>query len=126
MEELFLPVLSHFQNGNFWSASAGRMSYRVVPDGEKLAAEVWEGPWCYQLSRVEERREFPMDESGLADLAAWAGRSMPARPGRWPTPWPPGMRCARNRPSVRMATRQTQRPLFGGTEYDLGYLFYVL
>lgn len=85
MEELFLPVLSHFQNGNFWSASAGRMSYRVVPDGEKLAAEVWEGPWCYQLSRVEERREFPMDESGLADLAAWAGRwraEINARPAR--------------------------------------------
>lgn len=85
MEELFLPVLSHFQNGNFWSASVGRMSYRVVPDGEKLAAEVWEGPWCYQLSRVEERREFPMDESGLADLAAWAGRwgaEINARPAR--------------------------------------------
>ena len=71
MEELFLPVLSHFQNGNFWSASAGRMNYRVTPDGDRLTAEVWEGPWCYQLSRVEEQREFPLDEGGLSELRDW-------------------------------------------------------
>ena len=26
-EELFLPVLSHFENGNFWTASGGAVSY---------------------------------------------------------------------------------------------------
>ena len=32
MDELFLPVLSHFENGNFWTASGGRMRYRVDPE----------------------------------------------------------------------------------------------
>jgi hypothetical protein len=70
MEELFLPVLSHFQNGNAWTGSAGRLRYRVVPE-EELCAQVWEGPWCYQLSRVEETQRFPLEEEGLEKLADW-------------------------------------------------------
>ena len=84
MEELFLPVLSHFQNGNAWTGSAGRLRYRVVP-GEELCAQVWEGPWCLQLSRVEETAGFPLEEQGLEKLAAWliAWRDkMEARPRR--------------------------------------------
>lgn len=84
-EEFYLPVLSHFQNGNGWTGSGGRLRYKVVPAEERLAAEVWEGPWCYELSRVEEKREFPMDEAGLEALSAWlqgwlaemAGRGAP-------------------------------------------------
>ena len=49
-QELFLPVLSHFENGNFWTASGGLMRYRVDPVKEEdawsaLEAQVWEGPW---------------------------------------------------------------------------------
>ena len=43
-EELFLPVLSHFENGNFWTASGGALRCRVEPDtGEnpRLTAQVW-------------------------------------------------------------------------------------
>ena len=70
-EELFLPVLSHFENGNFWTASGGALRYKVVPDtGEspRLTAEVWEGPWRYQDSTVEETKEFPLSEEGLEEL----------------------------------------------------------
>ena len=72
-EELFLPVLSHFENGNFWTASGGAMRCRVDADtGESphLTAQVWEGPWRLQDSRVEETREFPLTEEGLAGLRA--------------------------------------------------------
>ena len=79
MEEmLFLPVLSHFENGNFWTASGGRMRYRVDPaTGEEgqpavLTAQVWEGPWRLQDSTVEETCTFPMTEEGLEQLRAWA------------------------------------------------------
>ena len=85
MDQMFLPVLSHFQNGNFWTASAGRMNYRVTPSEDKLTAEVWEGPWCYQLSRVEEKTEFPMDEEGLKAITDWAAHwrdEINARPPR--------------------------------------------
>ena len=75
MDELFLPVLSHFENGNFWTASGGRMRYRVDPEpGEEpqLAARVWEGPWSLADSPVEEEARFPLSEAGLEELRAWA------------------------------------------------------
>ena len=85
-EELFLPVLSHFENGNFWTASGGALRYRVEPDtGEnpRLTAQVWEGPWSLRDSRVEETQEFPLTEEGLEALRAWLLRwreTMNARP----------------------------------------------
>ncbi|WP_297209080.1 hypothetical protein [uncultured Flavonifractor sp.] len=89
-EELFLPVLSHFENGNFWTASGGRMRYRVDPVKEgdawtALTAQVWEGPWNLTDSTVEESVSFPLSEEGLNALRAWAldwqGR-INARPAR--------------------------------------------
>ena len=77
MDDLFLPVLSHFENGNFWTASGGRMRYRVDPDtGEepRLTAKVWEGPWSLADSPVEETVQFPLSEAGLEELRAWVLR----------------------------------------------------
>ena len=76
-QELFLPVLSHFENGNFWTASGGRMRYRVDPVKEEdvwtgLKAQVWEGPWSLADSTVEETLAFPLTEEGLEELRAWA------------------------------------------------------
>ena len=85
MEECFLPVLSHFQNENFWTASAGRMRYRVVPKDDSLTAEVWEGPWSYAFSTVEETRTVPMSEEGLEAIRAWVtdwAAQIGARPAR--------------------------------------------
>ena len=76
-------MLSHFQNGNGWIASAGRLRYQVTPEEEKLTVQVWQGPWCYALSRVEDTAEFPLSEEGLAALRAWLERwaeEMSARP----------------------------------------------
>ena len=75
MEERFIPVLSHFLNGNPWTASLGRLRYRVIPndgDGEEtLTAEVWEGPWAYEFSTIEGQQTFPLSEEGRAALSAW-------------------------------------------------------
>lgn len=91
MAELFLPVLSHFQNKNPWSASAGRLRYRILPTvageegGGTLTVEVWEGPWAYEFSTVEETRTFPLSEEGLEALPSfllrWA-ETVNARPRR--------------------------------------------
>ena len=87
-EELFLPVLSHFENGNFWTASGGAMRCRVDADtGESphLTAQVWEGPWRLQDSTVEETKSFPMTEEGLEELRAWVldwQKTINARPPR--------------------------------------------
>ena len=71
MEEIYIPVLSHFENGNLWTASDGRMRYLVRPEENVLTAQVWEGPWSYEFSTVEETRQFPMDAQGLDQLAQW-------------------------------------------------------
>ncbi len=85
MEEIYLPVLSHFRNENFWTASAGRMRYRVDPVDSALTAQVWEGPYGYALSEVEESATFPLSEEGLEELRAWAvkwSETINARPKR--------------------------------------------
>lgn len=77
MAEHFLPVLSHFENQNPWSASAGRLRYRILPtvaaapEESVLTAEVWEGPWAYEFSQVEEVRTFPLSQEGLDTLPEW-------------------------------------------------------
>ena len=85
MGELYLPVLSHFQNENVWTASIGRLHFKVVPGENRLTAEIWEGPWSYDLSAVEGREEFPLEDDGIGALRAWlAARAeeMNARPAR--------------------------------------------
>ncbi len=87
MAEFFLPVLSHFQNGNPWSSSSGRLRYRVIPDtGEGvLAVEVWEGPWAYEYSVPEAAKTFPLSEGGLSVLSGWLEewrKAIESRPAR--------------------------------------------
>ena len=76
MAEIFMPVLSHFQNGNPWLSSAGRLRFRILPaipqEGEAtLAVEVWEGPWAYEFSTVEDTKTFPLTEEGIAAIPVW-------------------------------------------------------
>ena len=125
-EELFLPVLSHFENGNFWTASGGALRYKVVPDtGEspRLTAEVWEGPWRYQDSTVEETKEFPLSEEGLEELRGWLARwrtEMNARPKRpWRRLWPPGLPAGRSWRPQRSGNRKEE-------QHDLGNLLLFL
>ena len=90
MDEIFMPVLSHFQNGNPWLSSAGRLRFRILPaapeEGEgTLTVEVWEGPWAYEFSTVEESETFPLTEEGIAAiphyLETWR-QEVEARPQR--------------------------------------------
>ena len=83
--EVFIPVLSHFQNGNGWIASDKRLRFWVKPDGEELSAAVWEGPWAYEFSAVEDTARFPLTEEGLAQLPKWIetwSGTVNARPAR--------------------------------------------
>ena len=91
MAELFLPVLSHFQNNNPWLGSMGRLRYRIIPtvaereEESLLTAQVWEGPWAYEFSTVEETAVFPLTQAGLQALSPWRaerGAQVNARPKR--------------------------------------------
>lgn len=71
MPELYLPVLSHFQNKNTWLASVGRFRFKVTPGEDTLSAEIWEGPWAYDFSHVEETKVFPLEDEGIEALRLW-------------------------------------------------------
>ena len=61
------------------------MRYRVEPKNGTLVAQVWEGPFGYALSEVEETTSFPLSDPGLEELRAWVGRwsaAINARPPR--------------------------------------------
>ena len=85
MPELFLPVLSHFENGNPWSASAGRLRYLVKPEEDSLTVQIWEGPWAIEFSTVEQVQTFPMTQEGLDQIRSWletCRTEIEARPAR--------------------------------------------
>ena len=97
MAEYYFPSLSHFQNENPWSASAGRLRYLitpVIPRDEKkaplfekgtLEVQVWEGPWERRLSTVEAVETFPLTEEGIAALPAFLNswrQTVESRPER--------------------------------------------
>lgn len=71
MGELFLPVMSFFANKNIWNGSISALRYKICPVEQKLVAEVWRGPWCYELSKVEATTEVPMQDEGIEELRIW-------------------------------------------------------
>lgn len=97
MAELFMPVLSHFNNENHWSARIGRLHYWItpviperedkdtIPEGSVLRVQVWEGPWAREFSVIEEEKDFPLSQEGIdsipAYLEAWH-KTVEARPQR--------------------------------------------
>ena len=86
MPDMFLPVMSHFENGNPWSASQGRMRFLIKPEeDDTFSVRVWEGPWALEFSTVEELEHFPLTEEGLTQITLWLEahrKEIEARPKR--------------------------------------------
>ncbi len=81
---IYLPTLHTFAMNNVFTGSLGSLRFKLSPrvikvenskevDMEKsgILAEVWHGIFCYEKSEIEESREFPMSETGRAELLAW-------------------------------------------------------
>ena len=73
--EIFLPTLPHWEFGNFWSGSAGKLRFYITvsngESGKELLAELWTQDVCRELAQVEEERRFPCTQAGLDELRAW-------------------------------------------------------
>ena len=86
MPDMFLPVMSHFENGNPWNASQGRMRFLIRPEEDSsFSVRVWEGPWALEFSTVEQVEHFPFNEEGLAQIPVWLeerSKEIEARPQR--------------------------------------------
>lgn len=82
MNEIMIPTLLFWENGNTWYGSKGNTRFFIQPitppveEGQAapspvLQAEVWPGPLTKQLSQVIASASFPLSEEGLGQLTAW-------------------------------------------------------
>ena len=83
MADIYLPTLHAFAMDNIFTGSWGAMRFRAVPNVVKasakevdfasssITAELWHGPYCYEMSTVEKCETFPMTEEGKLHMKAW-------------------------------------------------------
>lgn len=83
MEPLFLPVLHSFENNNVFTGSFGTLRFKVTPnitmktpkevdmEASSMRCEYWHGPFCYEKSKIEGDRTFPLSEAGKEDMRLW-------------------------------------------------------
>lgn len=83
MAEVFIPTLHSFAMNNIFTGSCGAFRFRAAPtvvmatakevdfEQSSIHAEFWHGPFCYELSRMEGERTFPMTQEGLDEMKQW-------------------------------------------------------
>lgn len=83
MKEVFVPTLHTFAMNNSFTGSCGQFRFKAEPEVVKktqkevdmeassITAEFWHGPFCYEKSRMEGKRTFPMSEEGRLAMKAW-------------------------------------------------------
>lgn len=83
MADIFIPTLHTFVNNNIFTGSCGALRFRIAPQvvmankkeadlsASSIRCELWHGALCYELSRMEAERVFPMTEEGRAEMKAW-------------------------------------------------------
>ena len=83
MTELYIPTLHTFAMNNSFTGSCGAFRFAITPNvvmatpkevdfsQSSIQAEFWHGPFCYELSKIEDKRSFPMNEEGRAAMKAW-------------------------------------------------------
>ena len=82
-EDLFLPVLHSFENGNVFTGSYGMLRFKATPNvvmltpkevnlpESSIRVEVWHGLLCYEKSEMEDEKTFSMSEEGRAEMHDW-------------------------------------------------------
>lgn len=86
--EIWLPVLHHFENGNIFTGSCGSLRYKITPSvvmanakevdlaASAIKAEYWHGPMSYECSEIESEKTFPMSPEGREDMRLWLKAAM--------------------------------------------------
>ena len=84
MNNIYIPTMLFWENGNSWYGSKGLTRFFIQPvkheppeedpHGEAyttLDAEVWKGPLSKALREVLATASFPLSEEGLAQMTRW-------------------------------------------------------
>lgn len=75
-EEIFVPVLRYFQNGNAFSGSFGLLRFLLTPNGENIDVKVWHGKFCQEKSKIENEASFEMSDSGISEIKDYLQRNI--------------------------------------------------
>lgn len=81
MNDIMIPTLLFWENGNDWYGSKGNARFYIKPvthempedqpDTQTLEVELWRGPFEKALSEILETASFPLSEAGLDETVAW-------------------------------------------------------
>ena len=67
---LDLPGLLYFQNGGYKGSAKGTR-YKIGPEDDNLAVEIWLEPNCYEKAEILERAEFELSDIGRSAMVEW-------------------------------------------------------
>lgn len=71
MNELFIPTLSFWENGNSWYGSLGQARFFIQPQEDQLTVQLWRGPLTKELSQILTQTAVPLTQEGLEQLTDW-------------------------------------------------------
>ena len=71
MDEIYVPVLHYFENGNPFTGSSGALRFLLTPKEEVITATIWRGELCLEKSEIECTRDFPLTQEGRTELQQW-------------------------------------------------------
>lgn len=81
MNDIMIPTLLFWENGNDWYGSKGSARFYIKPvtcetegdqpDQKALEVELWRGPFEKALSEILETVSFPLSDEGLAQIVTW-------------------------------------------------------
>ena len=80
MNDILIPTLLFWENGNTFYGSKGLARFFIRPvqpedpqpdDVPRLEVELWRGPLTKELSEILTTASFPLSEEGLAQVSQW-------------------------------------------------------
>ena len=77
MNNIEIPTLLFWENGNSWYGSSGGCRFFIRPEApeegqeKRLKIQFWRGPLSMALSEIIASAAFPVTEEGLAQTTAW-------------------------------------------------------
>lgn len=60
-----------YSNKNPVSGNAGQFNYKVLRQGDELAAWCWMGLWCMEKTKDVKQQRFPFSEEGVQQAQDW-------------------------------------------------------
>lgn len=60
-----------YKNRNPVSGNAGQFNFKVVREGEELAAYCWMGFWCMEKTKDVLHERFPFEEGSVGKAEQW-------------------------------------------------------